>query len=155
MSCGHFWTFFGQPKWAPWTWSARLCTGQSRCGYKEEWGKRTKREIATQRELVIAKKDTQIMDRACLCLSLHLVSPWRNFTLRELRKLRGSITSFLPAHSAICDRRGAGTSSCKVGPDSGAHFLLYVSGANPSCFGLLLGFIGCAHLSGQDCRETP
>ena len=34
----------------------------------------TKREIATQRELVLAQKSTQIMGRARLCLSLHLVS---------------------------------------------------------------------------------
>ena len=46
----------------------------------------TKREIETQRELVVAQKGTQIMGRACPCLSLHLVSPWRNFTLRKLRK---------------------------------------------------------------------
>ncbi len=46
----------------------------------------TKIEIETQRDLVMAQKGTQIMGRACPCLSLHLVSPWRNFTLRKLRK---------------------------------------------------------------------
>ena len=99
----------------------------------------------------MAQKGTQIMGRARLSLSLHLVSLWRYITLRNLRKLRGVITSFLPAHSVICGRPGAGTSSCKVGPESGAHFLLYAPGANPSCFGVILGFMGCAHLSGQDC----
>ncbi len=72
-----FWTTFLGPKWAPWTWSARLCTGQSRCGYKEKREGETKREIETQRELVMAQKCTQIMGQARLCLSLHLVSLWR------------------------------------------------------------------------------
>ncbi len=39
----------------------------------------------------------------------------------------------------------------KVGPQSCTFFSLYVPGANPSCFGAMLGFIGCAYLSGQDC----
>ncbi len=37
----------------------------------------SKREIETQRELVMAQKCTQIMGQARLCLSLHLVSLWR------------------------------------------------------------------------------
>ncbi len=40
-----------------------------------------------------------------------------------------------------------------IGPGSGAHFLLYEQGAIPSCFGVILVFMGCAHFSGQDC--TP
>ncbi len=98
-----------------------------------------------------AQKGTQIMCRACPCLSLLLVSPWRNFTLRKLRKSRGYIAFHTGGWSGAWRHRAA-TSSCKVGPDgSGTHFLLYALGANPSCFGVILGFMGCAHLSGQDC----
>ena len=60
---------------------------------RREW--ETKREIDTQRMPLVAQKGTQIMGWACPCLSLHLVSPWRNFTWRKLRKSRVSIISFL------------------------------------------------------------
>ena len=43
---------------------------------------------------------------------------------------------------------------CKVGPKSGAIFLLYAPGAKSSCFGVILVFMGCAYLSGQDCMTV-
>ncbi len=101
VSFYHFLSTFWTPKWDLFKRSVCLCTGQSRCCYKQK-----KREIVTQRELVMAQKGTQLMSRACPCLSLHLVIPWRNFTLRKLCKWRGSITSFMSAHFVICCREG-------------------------------------------------
>ncbi len=98
-----------------------------------------------------AQKGTQIVDRARLCLSLHLMTLLRKFMWRKLRKSRSYITSHSGVHSGAVRGGASATSSCKVGPESGAFFLLYAPGANPSCFGVILGCMGCAHLSGQVC----
>ncbi len=70
----------------------------------------------------MAQKGSQIMGRACLCLSLHLVSPLRKFTWRKLRKLRKSgwcRSRLLSAPETV--RRAA--LLAKVGPAApGAHF---------------------------------
>ncbi len=108
----------------------------------------------THRELMTAQKGTQIVDRARLCLSLHLMTLLRKFMWRKLRKSRSYITSHSGVHSGAVRGGALATSSCKVGPESGAFFLLYAPGANPSCFGVILGCMGCAHLSGQVCRKT-
>ena len=98
-----------------------------------------------------AQKGMQIVDRARLCLSLHLMTLLRKFMWRKLRKSRSYITSHSGVHSGAVRGGASATSSCKVGPESGAFFLLYAPGANPSCFGVILGCMGCAHLSGQVC----
>ncbi len=54
----------------------------------------TKRRLETQRELMTAQKGTQIMGRARLCLSQHLVS--------RLRKSKGSVTSFFWRRTVRC-----------------------------------------------------
>ncbi len=72
-----FWATFSSPKSGLSKRSVRLCTGRSRCRYKQKREGETKREIDTQKELVVAKKGTQIMGRARPCLSLHQVSLWR------------------------------------------------------------------------------
>ena len=43
-------------------------------GKGEREGETEKKEIETQRQLMMAQKCTQIMGRACPCLSLHLLS---------------------------------------------------------------------------------
>ncbi len=92
------------------------------------------------------------MGRACPCLSLHLVSPVHEFMLRKLRKSRGSITGGSDSAWRLAPQSRAATSKNKVGPCLAHIFLLYVSGANPSCFGVIFGFMGCADFSGQNCR---
>ena len=71
------------------------------------------------------------MGRACLCLSLHLVSPWHIFTFYNL----ASQGNLLPSFSAAV---GAMLGSARQIPyikkvfQPGAHFLLYAPDANSS-----------------------
>ncbi len=51
----------------------------------------------------------------------------------------------------LAPRRKVDTSKNKVGPESGAHFLFTWRIRRRWRFGVILGFMGCADLSGQDC----
>ena len=70
----------------------------------------------------MAQKTTQIMGRACPCLSLHLVSVLQKFTWRKLRNLRKPGWHRTRRSSDAWSGAWQCTLSCKLRPESGAHF---------------------------------
>ncbi len=97
-----------------------------------------------------AQKGTQIMGWARLCLSLHLVSlwckcGWRNGAFKRLWRLF-ILTAFLVLFGDV-----GLPNQARSRATAWRTFLLCAPGAYSSFLGVILGFMGCAHLSGQDC----
>ncbi len=134
--------FFGQPKWAPFKRSTRLCTGRSQCGYKEEKGVRDKkRDRHTENALDGSKR------HANYGLSLPMSIPTLGESLAQFYVAQiAQIQSiyYLLFGRRLCRsawRRRAATSSSKVGPVWRTFFIICAGRKSPF-FWRNFGFYG-------------
>ncbi len=89
-----------------------------------------------------AQKGTQIVDRACLCLSLHLMTPFAQVYVAQIAQIQ-SVYHF-PFRRSLWSGawRHLGHIESKVGPKSGAIFLIICAGRKSLLFWRNFRFYG-------------